>query len=189
MLIRVLLAILAAYLVMSAAYVVLILLLVAGLIFRTKETLGLIALCWLLSLFSTHPVVAGIIVVVMMLVGAMSGGKDGEAPATSPEAPVASELPPLPPPSVNATGLPDRYDVILTGDGGRKIQVVKEVRALTEVGLTEAKAIVEQVPQAVLSGVSWSKASAAKATLEAAGGAVEVKIHMTITLNPHEIGD
>jgi len=177
MLIRILFAVLAAYLVMSAAYVILILLLVAGLIFRTKETLGLIALCGLLSLFSTHPVVAGAIVIVLVIAGAAAGPEKGVATTNAPDAPNVSESPPLPPPSTNTSGLPDRYDVILTGDGGQKIQVIKEVRHMMDVGLTEAKAIVENLPQAVLSGVSWPQASKAKAVLEGAGGAVEVKIH------------
>ncbi len=67
------------------------------------------------------------------------------------------------------------FDVILTGDGGKKIQVIKEVRAITNLGLTEAKALVEAAPKALKEGVSKAEAEDIKAKIEAAGGKVEVK--------------
>jgi large subunit ribosomal protein L7/L12 len=67
------------------------------------------------------------------------------------------------------------FDVILTGDGGKKINVIKEVRAITQLGLTEAKALVEGAPKAVKEGVNKDEAEKIKAQLEAAGATVEVK--------------
>lgn len=67
------------------------------------------------------------------------------------------------------------FDVILTGDGGKKINVIKEVRAITALGLTEAKTLVESAPKAVKEGVSKDEAEKIKAQLEAAGATVEVK--------------
>ena len=67
------------------------------------------------------------------------------------------------------------FDVILTGDGGKKINVIKEVRAITGLGLTEAKALVEGAPKAVKEGVSKDEADKIKAQLEGAGATVEVK--------------
>jgi large subunit ribosomal protein L7/L12 len=67
------------------------------------------------------------------------------------------------------------FDVILTGDGGKKIQVIKEVRAITNLGLTEAKALVEGAPKAIKEGVSKAEAEDIKKKLEAAGAKVELK--------------
>lgn len=67
------------------------------------------------------------------------------------------------------------FDVILTGDGGKKIQVIKEVRAITALGLTEAKALVESAPKAVKEGVSKAEAEEIKKKIEEAGGTVEIK--------------
>src|SRR6478735_6628814 len=67
------------------------------------------------------------------------------------------------------------FDVILTGDGGKKIQVIKEVRAITQLGLTEAKTLVESAPKAIKEGVNKAEAEDIKAKIEAAGGTVEVK--------------
>jgi large subunit ribosomal protein L7/L12 len=67
------------------------------------------------------------------------------------------------------------FDVILTGDGGKKIQVIKEVRAITGLGLTEAKALVESAPKAIKEGVNKAEAEEVKAKIEAAGGTVELK--------------
>ncbi|GAA0644069.1 MULTISPECIES: 50S ribosomal protein L7/L12 [Pseudomonadota] len=67
------------------------------------------------------------------------------------------------------------FDVILTGDGGKKIQVIKEVRAITNLGLTEAKTLVESAPKAIKEGVSKAEAEDIKAKIEAAGGTVELK--------------
>ena len=69
----------------------------------------------------------------------------------------------------------DEFDVILTGDGGKKIQVIKEVRAITGLGLTEAKALVESAPKAVKEGVNKAEAEEIKGKIEAAGGTVELK--------------
>jgi len=67
------------------------------------------------------------------------------------------------------------FDVILTGDGGKKIQVIKEVRAITALGLTEAKALVEAAPKAIKEGVSKAEAEEIKKKVEEAGGTVEIK--------------
>ena len=67
------------------------------------------------------------------------------------------------------------FDVILTGDGGKKINVIKEVRAITSLGLTEAKALVEGAPKAVKEGVSKDEAEKIKKQLEEAGATVELK--------------
>jgi len=67
------------------------------------------------------------------------------------------------------------FDVILTGDGGKKINVIKEVRAITQLGLTEAKTLVESAPKAVKEGVNKDEAEKIKAQLEAAGATVEIK--------------
>lgn len=67
------------------------------------------------------------------------------------------------------------FDVILTGDGGKKIQVIKEVRAITQLGLTEAKTLVESAPKAIKEGVNKTEAEEIKAKIEAAGGTVEIK--------------
>lgn len=83
------------------------------------------------------------------------------APAGGAAAPVAEEQ--------------TEFDVILTGDGGKKIQVIKEVRAITALGLTEAKTLVESAPKAIKEGVSKAEAEDIKAKIEAAGGTVELK--------------
>jgi large subunit ribosomal protein L7/L12 len=67
------------------------------------------------------------------------------------------------------------FDVILTGDGGKKINVIKEVRALTGLGLTEAKALVEGAPKPVKEGVNKEEAEKVKKQLEEAGATVELK--------------
>ena len=67
------------------------------------------------------------------------------------------------------------FDVILTGDGGKKINVIKEVRAITQLGLGEAKALVESAPKAIKEGVNKAEAEKIKAQIEAAGGTVELK--------------
>ncbi|MDO5082721.1 50S ribosomal protein L7/L12 [Arachnia propionica] len=68
-----------------------------------------------------------------------------------------------------------KVDVILTSGGDKKIAVIKEVRALTNLGLKEAKDLVESAPKPVLEQVEKDVAEKAKAALEAAGGSVEVK--------------
>ncbi len=67
------------------------------------------------------------------------------------------------------------FDVILTGDGGKKINVIKEIRAITGLGLTEAKALVESAPKAVKEGASKDEAEKIKKQLEEAGATVELK--------------
>ena len=67
------------------------------------------------------------------------------------------------------------FDVILTGDGGKKINVIKEVRAITGLGLGEAKALVEAAPKPLKEGVNKDEAEKIKKQIEDAGGTVELK--------------
>ena len=67
------------------------------------------------------------------------------------------------------------FDVILTGFGDSKIGVIKEVRAITALGLTEAKGLVEAAPKAIKEGVNKAEAEEIKAKIIAAGGTVEIK--------------
>ena len=69
----------------------------------------------------------------------------------------------------------DEFDVVLTAAGSQKIQVIKVVRALTSLGLKEAKAVVDDAPGSVLESVDKEAAEAAKAQLEEAGATVELK--------------
>ncbi|AKL74428.1 LSU ribosomal protein L12P [Actinobacteria bacterium IMCC26256] len=69
----------------------------------------------------------------------------------------------------------DEFDVILIAAGDKKVQVIKEVRALTSLGLKEAKDLVDSAPKAVVEKVSKEDAQKAKDQLEAAGASVEVK--------------
>jgi large subunit ribosomal protein L7/L12 len=69
----------------------------------------------------------------------------------------------------------DEFDVILTAAGDKKIQVIKEVRSLTSLGLKEAKDLVDAAPKAVLERASKDDAEKAKVQLEGAGATVEVK--------------
>ena len=69
----------------------------------------------------------------------------------------------------------DEFDVILEADGGNKIAVIKEVRALTSLGLKEAKELVEAAPKPILEKVNKAKAEEAKAALEGAGATVSLK--------------
>ncbi len=87
--------------------------------------------------------------------GAVAGGGAGEAAAAVEEQ--------------------DEFDVILTGAGDKKIQVIKEVRALTNLGLKEAKDLVDAAPKPVLEKASKEDAEKAKAQLEGAGATVELK--------------
>ncbi len=66
------------------------------------------------------------------------------------------------------------FDVILEGPGDKKIQVIKEVRAITGLGLKEAKQLVDSAPKAVKEGLSKDEAEALKGQLEAAGAAVKI---------------
>jgi large subunit ribosomal protein L7/L12 len=67
------------------------------------------------------------------------------------------------------------FDAILTGVGDKKIQIIKEVRAITGLGLKEAKDLVEGAPKPVKTGVTKDEAAAIKKQIEAAGGTVEIK--------------
>jgi large subunit ribosomal protein L7/L12 len=67
------------------------------------------------------------------------------------------------------------FDVVLTGPGGQKIQVIKVVRAITGLGLKEAKELVDSAPNAVKEGVPQDEADQLKAQLEEAGATVEIK--------------
>ncbi len=69
----------------------------------------------------------------------------------------------------------DEFDVVLTAAGDKKINVIKEVRALTSLGLKEAKDLVESAPKAVLEKVNKETAEKAKESLEGAGASVELK--------------
>ena len=83
------------------------------------------------------------------------------APAAAAAAPAAEEK--------------TEFDVILTGDGGKKINVIKEVRAITGLGLGEAKALVEGAPKPIKEGVNKDEAEKIKKQIEEAGGTVELK--------------
>ena len=83
-----------------------------------------------------------------------AGGGDGAAPAEEEK---------------------DEFDVVLTGAGDKKIQVIKEVRSLTSLGLKEAKDLVDGAPKAVLERVTKEDAEKAKTQLEAAGASVELR--------------
>jgi large subunit ribosomal protein L7/L12 len=69
----------------------------------------------------------------------------------------------------------DEFDVLLVAIGDKKIQVIKEVRAITSLGLKEAKELVEGVPSAIKEGVSKDEAAKIKEQIEGAGGQVDVK--------------
>jgi len=69
----------------------------------------------------------------------------------------------------------DSFDVVLTAAGDKKIQVIKAVRELTSLGLKEAKELVEAAPTPIIEGASKDDAEAAKAKIEEAGGAVDLK--------------
>ena len=93
-------------------------------------------------------------------------------------APVAVAAAPAPAPggaAAEAAEEKDEFDVVLESAGDKKIQVIKEVRGLTSLGLKEAKDLVESAPKAVLEGVSKDEAEKAKEAIEGAGGKVEIK--------------
>jgi large subunit ribosomal protein L7/L12 len=69
----------------------------------------------------------------------------------------------------------DEFDVVLTDAGAQKIQVIKEVRALTNLGLKEAKELVDSAPKAIIERANKDDAEKAKAALEGAGATVELK--------------
>ena len=92
-------------------------------------------------------------------------GVSAAAPVAAVAAPVAEE----------AAAEKDEFDVILTSFGEKKINVIKEVRVLTGLGLKEAKDLVEAAPKAVKEGVGKEEAESAKKQLEEAGATVELK--------------
>src|SRR3954453_10732576 len=78
-------------------------------------------------------------------------------------------------PAAPPEGEKTEFHVILTGDGGKKINVIKEVRAITGLGLGEAKALVEGAPKPIKEGVNKDEAEKIKKQIEEAGGTVELK--------------
>jgi large subunit ribosomal protein L7/L12 len=80
-----------------------------------------------------------------------------------------------PTPAVAAAEEKDEFDVVLLSAGDKKIQVIKEVRAITGLGLKEAKDLVEGAPKPIKEGVSRDEAKKIKEQVEAAGGQVEIK--------------
>ena len=91
--------------------------------------------------------------------------------AAAPVAAVAAAAPGAAP----AAEEKDEFDVILSAVGDKKIQVIKAVRAITSLGLAEAKALVDGAPKAVLEGAKKEDAEKAKSQLEEAGATVELK--------------
>lgn len=89
------------------------------------------------------------------------------APAAAAAAPAAAEAP--------AAEEKQEFDVILTSFGDKKIQVIKAVREVTDLGLKEAKELVEGAPKSIKEGVSREEAEKIKEKIEAAGGTVEIK--------------
>ena len=98
-----------------------------------------------------------------------------EAWGVSAAAPVAVVAAPVGGDAAEAEAEKDSFDVVLAAFGEKKINVIKEVRALTGLGLKEAKDLVEAAPKAVKEGVSKSEAEEVKAKLEGAGATVELK--------------
>ncbi|TVR69106.1 MAG: 50S ribosomal protein L7/L12 [Sphaerobacteraceae bacterium] len=94
-------------------------------------------------------------------------GVTAAAPAAAAAAPAAE--------AAEAAEEQSEFDVVLTDIGAQKIQVIKAVRELTQLGLKEAKDMVEAAPKAIKEGVNKEEADAAKARLEEAGATVELK--------------
>lgn len=90
-------------------------------------------------------------------------------------APAAVAVAAAPAEAAEAAEEKDEFDVILESIGDKKIQVIKEVRALTSLGLREAKELVDSAPKAVLEGANKETAEKAKAQLEGAGATVTLK--------------
>ena len=90
-------------------------------------------------------------------------------------APVADAAAGAPGAAAEAAEEKTEFDVILTAVGDKKINVIKEVRAITALGLKEAKELVEGAPQPIKEGVSKDEAAEIKTKIEAAGGTAEVK--------------
>jgi len=90
-------------------------------------------------------------------------------------APVAAAAAPAGGDAGEAAEVKDSFDVVLESVGDKKIQVIKEVRSLTSLGLGEAKALVDEAPKTVLEGAKTDDANKAKEALEAAGATVTLK--------------
>jgi large subunit ribosomal protein L7/L12 len=78
-------------------------------------------------------------------------------------------------PAAEAAVEKDEFDVVLIGIGDKKIQVIKEVRAITSLGLKEAKELVESAPKAIKEGIAKDEAQKIKEKIEGAGGQVDIK--------------
>ena len=78
-------------------------------------------------------------------------------------------------PGVEAAVEKDEFDVVLLSAGDKKIQVIKEVRAITSLGLKEAKELVESAPKAIKEGIAKDEAEKIKEKIEAAGGQADIK--------------
>jgi large subunit ribosomal protein L7/L12 len=78
-------------------------------------------------------------------------------------------------PAAEAAAEKDEFDVVLIGIGDKKIQVIKEVRAITSLGLKEAKELVESAPKAIKEGIAKDEAQKIKEQIEGAGGQVDIK--------------
>ena len=78
-------------------------------------------------------------------------------------------------PAADAAAEKDEFDVVLIGIGDKKIQVIKEVRAITSLGLKEAKELVESAPKAIKEGIAKDEAEKIKEKIEGAGGQVDIK--------------
>ena len=78
-------------------------------------------------------------------------------------------------PAAEAAAEKDEFDVVLIGVGDKKIQVIKEVRAITSLGLKEAKELVESAPKAIKEGIAKDEAEKIKEKIEGAGGQADIK--------------
>ena len=78
-------------------------------------------------------------------------------------------------PAAEAAAEKDEFDVVLISAGDKKIQVIKEVRAITSLGLKEAKELVESAPKAIKEGIAKDEAQKIKEKIEGAGGQVDIK--------------
>jgi large subunit ribosomal protein L7/L12 len=78
-------------------------------------------------------------------------------------------------PAAEAAAEKDEFDVVLIGIGDKKIQVIKEVRAITSLGLKEAKELVESAPKAIKEGIAKDEAEKIKEKIEGAGGQADIK--------------
>ena len=123
---------------------------------KVLETLGKMTVLELVELKNAIEEEWGVSAAAPVAVAAAApagGGGDGAAPAEEQTA----------------------FDVVLTGAGDKKIQVIKVVRAATGLGLKEAKALVDEAPKPVKEGVAREEAESLKSQIEEAGGAVEIK--------------